>query len=229
MSRSWPEVGCCVKGSSVIFHSLHIGIMPKLKDRFARRHAVILHSSQAATQRYVTCHFPSRRFRGTPPVGRGEGTNYRDSAVLKGLDVLTRWMWCDFSRLTLAGGTEKLFYQGLTHSHRPWLFRDGFCLFAQTDITSLFRIDAIFTVVDSQNLYQRNLWVMRLNGTAIPGNLRWCCRRLSREIVGRNSRQRAQQITRAKLINLICIPSLLICLNCLPSSVGVCVANSNRE
>ena len=87
--------------------------MPKLKDRFARRHAVILHSSQAATERYVTCHFPSRRFRGTPPVGSGEGTNYRDSAVLKELDVLTRWMCCDFSRLTLAGGTEKLFYKAL--------------------------------------------------------------------------------------------------------------------
>jgi len=29
-----------------------------------------------------------------------------------------------------------------------------------------------------------------------------------------------------KLINLICIPSVLICLNCLPSSVGVCVAQS---
>ena len=110
MSRSCSEVGCCVKGGSVIFHSLHIGIMPKLKNRLARRHSVILHSSQAATQRYVTCHFPSRRFCGTPPVGRGEGTNYRDSAVLKGLDVLTRWMCCDFSRLTLAGGTEKLFY-----------------------------------------------------------------------------------------------------------------------
>ena len=79
MSCSWSVVGCCVKGGSVIFHSLYIGIMLKLKDRFAHRHAVILHSSQVATQRYVTCHFPSRRFRGTPPVGRGEGTNYRDS------------------------------------------------------------------------------------------------------------------------------------------------------
>ena len=29
-----------------------------------------------------------------------------------------------------------------------------------------------------------------------------------------------------KLINLICIPSVLTCLNCLPSSVGVCVAQS---
>ena len=29
-----------------------------------------------------------------------------------------------------------------------------------------------------------------------------------------------------KLINLICIPSVLICLNCLPSSVAVCVAQS---
>ena len=29
-----------------------------------------------------------------------------------------------------------------------------------------------------------------------------------------------------KLINLICNPSILICLNCLPSSVGVCVAQS---
>jgi len=32
-----------------------------------------------------------------------------------------------------------------------------------------------------------------------------------------------------KLINLICIPSVLICLNCLPSSVGVCEAKSNME
>ena len=31
-----------------------------------------------------------------------------------------------------------------------------------------------------------------------------------------------------KLINLICIPSVLICLNCLPSSVGVCVAQSRN-
>ena len=29
-----------------------------------------------------------------------------------------------------------------------------------------------------------------------------------------------------KIINLICIPFVLICLNCLPSSVGVCVAQS---
>ena len=32
-----------------------------------------------------------------------------------------------------------------------------------------------------------------------------------------------------KLINFICIPFVLICLNCLPSSVGVCVAQSNRK
>ena len=32
-----------------------------------------------------------------------------------------------------------------------------------------------------------------------------------------------------KLINLICILFLLICLNCLPSSVGVSVAQTNRE
>ena len=32
-----------------------------------------------------------------------------------------------------------------------------------------------------------------------------------------------------KLINLIFIPSVLICLNCLPSLVGVCVAQSNRK
>ena len=157
MSRSWSEVGCYVKRDSLIFHSLHIGIMPKLNDRFARPHAVILHSSQVATQRYVTCYFPRRRYSGTPPVGREEGTNYRYSAVLKGLDVLTRWMCCDCSRFTIAGGIEKLFFQGLTHSQLPWLFRDGFCLCAHTDINSQFRIDAIFIVVDSQNLYQRNL------------------------------------------------------------------------
>ena len=29
-----------------------------------------------------------------------------------------------------------------------------------------------------------------------------------------------------KIINLICIPSVLISVNCLPSSVGVCVAQS---
>ena len=157
MSRSWSEFGCYDKGSSVIFHSLYIGITPNLRDRFARRHAVILHSSQAATQRYVTCYFPSRRYCGTPPVGRGEGTNYRDSAVLKELDFVTRCMCCDFSRLTLAGGTEKLFYQGLTHCQRPLLFRDGFCLCAHTDTNTQFRIDVIYTVVDSQNLYQRDL------------------------------------------------------------------------
>jgi hypothetical protein len=32
-----------------------------------------------------------------------------------------------------------------------------------------------------------------------------------------------------KLINLICIPSVFICLNFLHSSVGVSVAQTNRE
>ena len=48
MSRACSEVGCCVKGVSLFF-SFHIGIMPKLKDSFTRRQAVIFHSTQFGT------------------------------------------------------------------------------------------------------------------------------------------------------------------------------------
>ena len=95
----------------------------------------------------------------------------------KGLEVRIRCMCCDFSRPAHATGTEKLLFQGLTHCQRPWLFTDGFCQFVHIDINSQFRIDALFTVVDSQILYQINLLGMRLNGTAIPGYLRCCCSR----------------------------------------------------
>jgi len=67
----------------------------------------------------------------------------------------------NFSRRALTGGTERLFCHCLSHSQRPCLFRDGFCQCVHTDITSQFRIVAIFTVVDSQTLYQRNLTVFR--------------------------------------------------------------------
>ena len=107
-------------------------------------------------------------------------------------------MYCDFTRPAHAMGKEKLFYHGLTHSQRPWLVRDGFCLCAHTDINRHICIDSLFTVVESQILYQRNLLGMRLIGTAIPGNLRWCCSRLSPESLERNSRQRTKQSARAK-------------------------------
>jgi len=48
-----------------------------------------------------------------------------------------------------------------------------------------------------------------------------------REIVWSETAVKEQNKSHGQnLINLICIPSLLICLNCLPSSVGVCVAQS---
>ena len=75
-----------------------------------------------------------------------------------------------FSRHTLAGGTEKLFYRGLSHCQCPWLLRDGFCQCVHTDKSSQFRIVAIFTVVDSQTLHQRNLPLFRCVSliTAVP-------------------------------------------------------------
>ena len=46
-----------LRGGALIFHSLHIVIMPKVKDSFARRHAVVLHFTQVGTNgmKPVTC------------------------------------------------------------------------------------------------------------------------------------------------------------------------------
>ena len=114
------------------------------------------------------------------------------------LEVWIRYMYCDFSRPAHAMGKERLFYHGLTNFQRTWLVRDGFGQFVHTDINSQFCIDSLFTVYQSQILYRRNLLGMRLIGTAIPGNLRWCCSRLSPESLERNSRQRTKQSARAK-------------------------------
>jgi len=95
-------------------------------------------------------------------------------------------------------GKEKLFFHGLTHSQRPWLVRVAFCQCVHTDMNRQICIDSLFKVVESQTLYQRNVLGMRLNGTAIPRNLRWCCSRLSPESLERSSRQTAKHITRAK-------------------------------
>jgi len=59
----------------------------------------------------------------------------------------------------LAGGIEKLFHQGPARCRRPWSLRDRSCQRVHTDVTSQYRIVAIFTVVDSQALYQRILLV----------------------------------------------------------------------
>jgi len=56
---------------------------------------------------------------------------------------------------------KKLFYKSRTLCQRPWLLRDDFSQCVHTDINSQFRIVAIFTVVDSQTLHQRNLPLFR--------------------------------------------------------------------
>ena len=38
-----------LRGGALIFHSLHIVIMPKMNDSSARRHAVVLHFTQVGT------------------------------------------------------------------------------------------------------------------------------------------------------------------------------------
>ena len=46
-----------LRGGAQIFHSLHIVIMPKVKDSLARRHAVVLHFTQVGknVMKPVTC------------------------------------------------------------------------------------------------------------------------------------------------------------------------------
>jgi len=103
-----------------------------------------------------------RRYRGTPPVCRGEGTNFlgpsRPERVCGPGYVA---FVVTFSRPALNGGTEESFCHCLSHCQRPWLFRDGFCQCVHTDINPQIHIFAIYTVADPQTLYQRNLPVFR--------------------------------------------------------------------
>ena len=103
-----------------------------------------------------------RRYRGTPPVGRGEGTNFlRPSRPKRCWGPGYVACVVTFSRHALNGRIEKLFCHCLSHCQRQCLFSDGFCQFVHTDINSQFRIVAIFTVVDSQTLYQRTIPLFR--------------------------------------------------------------------
>jgi len=158
------ELGCCVGGGGHSFHySLHNVIVPKPKVTFARAPCCYFtfHTGCIITVCNLLLAVPDGS---AEPPSRRRGRRYKllvHGSLEGGKGPGHVASVVNFSRPTLAGGNEKLIHQGPTRCRRPWSLTDGSCQCVHTDVTSQYRIVAIFTVVDSQALYQRKLLVFR--------------------------------------------------------------------
>ena len=160
--RPFSVVGFCVKGVS---HFSFIAYLRHAETEGQVRTAQFWHFTFRIVCNITVCNL----LFAVPTRTREPLTSARRRCKLLGtkqsgreLGARIRCMCCDAQPgRSCCGKGKKLFYQSRTICQRPWLLRDEFCLCVHRDTNSQLRIVAIFTVVDSQNLQQRNLPLFR--------------------------------------------------------------------